>query len=76
VKAPIIKIMKSLNQHKFWRNEFLDIIHFDGVDITYRRWCISMDGGYVTSRGGLNQAKNFVNEKRGLKTKWTKINSY
>ncbi len=69
--------MKKANftQHKYWRNEFLDVISFDGGYETFRRWIISMDGNYITSKGGLNQAKHFVNEKRGFKTKWVKINS-
>lgn len=71
-----MKTAKTFNHHKFWRNEFLDVVFYDGGDLTYQRWCISMDGNYITSKGGLNQAKNFVNKKRGIKTKWIKINSY
>ena len=68
--------MKTFNQHKFWRNELLDVVFYDGGDLTYQRWGISMDGNYITSKRGLNQAKNFVNKKRRLKTKWVKINSH
>lgn len=75
LNKPIYKRLTKKDQHPNWRNEFLDVVFYDGGDLTFYRWCICMEGNYITSKGGLNQAKSFVNNKRGLKTKWIKINS-
>ena len=57
-----------MKQHKWWKNEFDDLIFYDGGDLKYSRWCIVIDGKYETSKGGLNQAKKYINEKRNKKT--------
>lgn len=62
-----------MKQHKWWKNEYDDLVFYDGGDLTYNRWCITMDGKYITSQGGLNQAKKYINDKRGKKTKFYKI---
>lgn len=67
--------MTNIHQHQFWRNEFLDVIYFERNIIVQSRWCIYIDCKYITSKVGLNQAKHFVNNERGIKTKWVKINS-
>jgi hypothetical protein len=62
-----------MNIHKFWRNEFLDLVYYDNE---LKNWLISMDGKLIKTKLGINKSKNFVNKKRGQKTKWVKINSY
>lgn len=62
-----------MKKHKYWKNEYGDLIFFDGGNLTYSRWCISIDGKYHISKGGLNIAKNYLNNLRGKKTKFYKI---
>lgn len=57
-----------------WTNELGDFItrsdgYFDkrGAASCYT---ITIDGKYIKSVGGLNLAKNFINEYRNVKCKW------